>query len=240
MLRLYITSASYLFILGCQSSSPGTEGAAKAGEETTESDCGESIGPSGKEDTGTGVASTDGDTGGLMDTGVASSDPIEEALPAYCEDAPSHVICDPAVNFDTWWEYSGGYTFDTLTETTISVPFTLRESELDGGQLHFTTVEGAAIDGSSFRAWFSSTPGGPPLAPYDVSNCDAYMAQARGGMYWTQNPANEGHPSYCSFGSEPRVLYANFEVCTFAEDSSCIDERHGGYRFHASRRYRQY
>ena len=42
-----------------------------------------------------------------MDTGVASSDPIEEALPAYCEDALSHVICDPAVNFDTWWEYSG-------------------------------------------------------------------------------------------------------------------------------------
>ena len=123
-------------------------------------------------------------------------------LPTYCSGAPAHVICDPAVNLDLWWEYSGETRFSTVAGTVLSLPFTTRASEVDGGQLGFTTSEPPFIDGTSFRVWLSDTPGGTPLASWEVSDCDAYFAQARGGIYWTQNHSHEGNTGCCILDTE--------------------------------------
>ena len=151
-----------------------------------------------------------------------------------------HVICDPAVNLDLWWEYSGETRFSTVAGTVLSLPFTTRASEVDGGQLGFTTSEPPFIDGTSFRVWLSDTPGGTPLASWEVSDCDAYFAQARSGIYWTQNHSHEGNTGFCILDTEPRVLYANFEVCQHDDSLECLDERQGGYVFDVRRSYRRY
>ena len=176
------------------------------------------------------------------DTGEALPEPddTETTLPTYCSGAPAHVICDPAVNLDLWWEYSGDIRLSTITGTALSLPFTTRASEVDGGRLSFTTTEGVFIDGTSFRVWLSDTPGGTPVASSGVSNCDAYFAQARGGIYWTQNSTYETDEDFCFLGNATRVLYANFEVCLYSEATECADERQGGYVFDVRRSYRRY
>ena len=59
------------------------------------------------------------------DTGEALPEPEDTGtpLPAYCSGAPAHVICDPAVNLDLWWEYSGETRFSTVAGTVLSLPF---------------------------------------------------------------------------------------------------------------------
>ena len=41
-------------------------------------------------------------------------------------------------------------------------------------------------------------PGGTPLKV--DSNCNIYLAQARGGMYWTQNPKYANNARFCYLG----------------------------------------
>ena len=199
------------------------------------------------EDEDSGQSITGSDTNGSNDSNVPEDtgedlpEPEDTGtpLPAYCSGAPAHVICDPAVNLDLWWEYSGDTRLSTVAGTVLSLPFTTRASEVDGGRLSFTTSEPPFIDGTSFRAWLSDTPGGTPLASWDVSDCDTYFAQARGGIYWTQNHSHEGNTGFCILDTEPRVLYANFEVCQY-DDLGCMGESQGGYVFDVRRSYRRY
>ena len=197
---------------------------------------------SGQSVTDTGDANNSNDSNVPVDTGEALPEPEDTgvSLPAYCSGAPGHVICDPSVNLDLWWEYSGETRFSTVAGTVLSLPFTTRASEVDGGQLGFTTSEPPFIDGTSFRVWLSDTPGGTPLASWEVSDCDSYFAQARSGIYWTQNHSHEGNTGFCILDTEPRVLYANFEVCQHDDTLECLGERQGGYVFDVRRSYRRY
>ena len=192
--------------------------------------------------TDTGDANNSNDSNLPEETGEALPEPEDTGtpLPIYCSGSPSHVICDPAVNLDLWWEYSGETRFSTVAGTVLSFPFTTRASEVDGGQLGFTTSEPPFIDGTSFRVWLSDTPGGIPLASWEVSDCDFYFAQARSGIYWTQNHSHEGNTGFCILDTDPRVLYANFEVCQHDDTLECLDERQGGYVFDVRRSYRRY
>ena len=95
-----------------------------------------------EEDSGQSVTAPD-DTNSSNDpedTGEALPEPEDtgEMLPMYCSGASAHVICDPAVNLDLWWEYSGDIRLSTTTGTVLSLPFTTRASEVDGGRLSFT------------------------------------------------------------------------------------------------------
>jgi hypothetical protein len=157
---------------------------------------------------------------------------------AYCDGAPSNVTCSPSNNMDPWWDYSPEIA-QKLDGTILSLPFSTRASSRDGGQVGFTTYQGAFIDGESFRAWISETPGGRPLRA--DSDCNVYMAQARGGMYWTQNAKYENNTRFCYLGQAERTLYLNMEACI--HDSTgldCQSSRVGGYRFDIRRSYRAY
>ena len=157
---------------------------------------------------------------------------------SYCSGAPTGVTCSASNNMDPWWEYSPEVK-QTLDGTILSLPFTTRESTRDGGQVGFTTYEGAFINGESFRAWISATPGGKPLQV--DSNCNLYLAQARGGMYWTQNPKYANNSRFCYLGGTKRTLYLNFEGCVHDSSGlSCAGPRASGYRFDVRRSYRAY
>lgn len=157
---------------------------------------------------------------------------------AYCSGTPAGVTCSAANNMDKWWEYSGEVK-QVLDGVILSLPFSTRASTRDGGQVGLTTYEGAFINGESFRAWISDTPGGKPLRA--DSNCNIYMAQARGGMYWTQNPKYASSTRFCYLGQAERTLYLNFEACTHdASGLSCAGPRASGYNFDVRRSYRAY
>ena len=216
-----------LILIGCGTGTTEEKAAQleeDSGQSLTESDTNSSNDSNVPEDTGEDVSEPE-------DTGTP--------LPAYCSGAPAHVICDPAVNLDLWWEYSGDTRLSTVAGTVLSLPFTTRASEVDGGRLSFTTPQPPFNDGTSFRAWLSDTPGGTPLASWDVSDCDTYFAQARGGIYWTQNHSHQDNTGFCILDTEPRVLYANFEICQY-DDLGCMGERQGGYVFDVRRSYRRY
>ena len=158
----------------------------------------------------------------------------------YCSGSYTGVQCDPALNQDDWWAYSGDQTLYTSAEGPLSLPFTTRTSSSDGGMVSVTTYEGAFIDGESFRMWISETPGGVPLPVSD--ECSNYMAQARGGMYWTQNPRYSNNSRFCYLSNTARVLYLNFEACSYTADGlNCLpNSRIGGYQFNTRRSYRAY
>jgi hypothetical protein len=157
---------------------------------------------------------------------------------AYCSGTPAGVTCSAANNMDKWWEYSGEVK-QVLDGSVLSLPFSTRASTRDGGQVGLTTYEGAFINGESFRAWISDTPGGKPLR--SDSDCNIYMAQARGGMYWTQNAKYANNTRFCYLGQAERTLYLNFEACTHdASGLSCAGPRASGYNFDVRRSYRAY
>jgi len=157
---------------------------------------------------------------------------------AYCAGAPSGVTCSTSNNMDVWWEYSPEIK-QKLDGTILSLPFSTRASSRDGGQVSVTTYEGAFISGESFRAWISETPGGNPLRV--DSACNIYMAQARGGLYWTQNSRYENNTRFCYLGQTERTLYLNFEGCNHDSTGlSCNTPRVSGYNFDVRRSYRAY
>ena len=181
-----------------------------------------------------------GATGPVVpDTGEAQSSEEDVSLPAYCDGAPEHVMCSPDVNLDDWWNLGGSQRLETVTGTILSLPFTIRASEVDGGGASSTTVEGPFIDATNFRIWFSAEPGGAPLSV--TSRCDNYFKQARFTVPWTQNPEHESNDRYCFLGEGPRVLYVNVEVCAhLPPDWECSDERQGDYIFNLRSSYRQW
>ena len=173
----------------------------------------------------------------VSDTGEAEGGDEDVSLPSYCDGAPAHVACSPDVHLDDWWEIEAAQRFDTVAGKVLSLPFTIRASGVDGGNVTTTTVEGAFTDDTNFRIWFSTDPGGSPLNV--ASRCDNYFKQARLTVPWTQNPELENNDRYCFLGEGPRVLYVNVEVCThLPPDWECSDERQGGYVFHLRSNYR--
>ena len=195
-------------------------------------------------DTGQSSAESDPiDTGAYEpvapDTGEAQTSEEDVSLPAYCDGAPAHVVCSPEINLDDWWSLEASQQFETVTGTVLSLPFTIRASDVDGGGASSTTVEGPFTDATNFRLWFSAEPGGAPLSV--TSRCDNYFKQARFTVPWTQNPEHEGNERYCSLGEGPRVLYVNVEVCAhLPPDWECSDERQGDYIFNLRSSYRQW
>ena len=173
------------------------------------------------------------DSGNSGDSGQ-----VEPVLPDYCADALPVSICDPAVHLDNIWDYSGDMPQETVAGRILSLPFTTRDSEVDGGQLSVKTVEGVFTDGTAFRMWFSERAGGPPLST--ESKCIVYFAQARGGIYWTQNPELDDNDGFCHFGQSARVLYLNFDVCVTDETGECSGPRVGDYNFDLRRDYKAY
>ena len=156
----------------------------------------------------------------------------------YCAGTPAGVTCSASNNMDPWWEYSPEVS-QKLDGTILSLPFSTRASTRDGGQVGFTTYEGAFINGESFRAWISEKPGGDPLSV--DSNCNIYLAQARGGMYWTQNTKYANNKRFCYLGRAEQTLYLNFEGCRHDSTGlSCAGPRASGYRFDVRRSYRAY
>lgn len=158
----------------------------------------------------------------------------------YCEQTPSVAECDPSNNLDVWWERSGSLGQSTPRAGILSMPFTTRASSVDGGKLSLTTYESAFIDDTRFRLWFSETPAGDPINANN-GQCNAYMVQARGGVYWTQNPRYASSSKLCYLGEAERTLYVNFEACSHSTNGlSCETPRVSGYRFDVSRSYRAY
>ena len=171
-------------------------------------------------------------------TGCAVNNNPAPTNGTYCSGAPAGVTCSASNNMDPWWEYSPEVS-QQLDGTILSLPFSTRASTRDGGQIGFTTYEGAFINGESFRAWISEKPGGDPLRV--DSNCNLYLAQARGGMYWTQNTKYANNSRFCYLGGTKRTLYLNFEGCVHDSTGlSCAGPRASGYRFDVRRSYRAY
>ena len=175
----------------------------------------------------------------VSDTGEAQTSEEDVSLPTYCDGAPEHVTCSPDVHLDDWWVAKPDQRLETSPGTILSLPFTIRASDVDGGAVSSTTVEGPFPDATNFRLWFSAEPGGAPLSV--TSRCDNYFKQARFTVPWTQNPEHEGNERYCFLGEGPRVLYVNVEVCAhLPPDWECSDERQGNYIFNLRSSYRQW
>ncbi len=154
---------------------------------------------------------------------------------AYCDGASASVTCSSSNTLDPWWEFSGDIK-QTLNGDILSLPFTTRASTRDGGRVSFSTYESVFFEGEGFRAWISETPGGRPLRT-DTA-CNQIMAQARGGLYWTQNSDYENYRKVCYLGTKERVLYMNFEACVHNSSGlECVSERVRGYRFDVRRNY---
>ena len=236
-LRLAVLPA--LLCLGCEADPPPGDPSSDASSGSTDS--GHSAGQDGA-GTGGGHAPTDsGNAGHGADTGLGDDGDTGETdpgLPEYCAGAPAIVDCNPDRNLDPFWEFSADIPLQTPAGGILSLPFTTRTSEVDGGQLSLTTIENVFVDDRSFRLWFSETPGGDPLVA-DTA-CQMFFRQARGGTYWTQNPTHTDNTAFCHLGAEERVLYVNFDVCPINEAGSCVGEREGGYRFDLRRNYRAY
>ena len=194
----------------------------------------DTIDPSDRDTGGEPVCDPYGcDSGNAVDSGQ-----VDPGLPDYCADALPVAICDPAVHLDNIWDYSGDIPLETVAGRVLSLPFTTRDSEVDGGQLSVKTVEGVFTDGTAFRMWFSERAGGPPLST--ETDCIGYFAQARGGIYWTQNPELDDNDGFCHFGQSARVLYLNFDVCVTDELGDCAGPRVGDYNFDLRRDYKAY
>ena len=228
--KCFLLNASLLTVVSCSSEAPKSADTASnsvATEPASEdSDSNDSPVPDSG-DGSDGSDSSDDDTGQTTPT-----------LPEYCSGALPIAVCDPALNLDLFWENSADIPLSTVAMGVMSLPFTLRSSEVDGGQIALKTIEGAFIDEKSFRLWFSEIPAGPALS-YDAG-CMNYFRQARGSVYWTQNPAHDDNDAFCHLGSDERVLYLNFDVCPIDETGECTGDRIGDYRFELRKNYSPY
>lgn len=173
-------------------------------------------------------------TGASVDsTGCESVVAVDQSR--YCEGAPSGVTCSPAVNMDPVWA-GGGLGDLEIRGDIVSLPFTTRDSTVDGGRMAVTSQNGYFIDGRSFWMWLSDTPGGVQI---QGSECAQFMAQARGGIYYTQNPKWEGSSNICYLGTAERTLYANFTACE-TDGVQCTGDISTSYKFSLRNSYVRY
>ena len=167
--------------------------------------------------------------------GSCASGTISVGSGSYCFDAADDVACSIDNNLDSLWESSGD-SVQTIRGDVVAMPFTLRESTLDGGRLSVMSQEPTLTDGKLFWMWVSETPGGPALAG---TQCSQFMARARGGMYWSQNPKWADGERICYLGSSEKTLYLNFTACE-TDGVACAGPIASRYEFSVRRSYKSY
>jgi len=140
----------------------------------------------------------------------------------YCYGADySFVECDASRNFDPWIARTGEKNYWIRNRLTLAIPFTLpaRGAALDArfGYFQMTAPERKRDPETEdiFRVWFSEEPNGVPLGGKG-SNCEKWMVQARGYLYWTQDADLAADANVCFLGHSENVLYANFETACYA------------------------
>ena len=153
----------------------------------------------------------------------------------YCSGGADNITCSVDNNLDNLWEHSGD-SAQTIRGDVVALPFSTRESSVDGGRLSVTSQEPGFTDGRRFWMWVSETPGGPALTG---PQCSQFMARARGGMYWTQNPRWVDGERICYLGSSAKTLYLNFTACE-TDGVACAGPIASRYEFSVRRSYKSY
>ena len=149
---------------------------------------------------------------------------------SYCSGTGSTTSCSATRNFDPWWDTVGEKGYSIPTSRVLSIPFTTRESSVDGGTLQYTTNQ--IESGYIWRFWFSETPAGTPLK--SGGKCDVSLSQARTSAIWTQNPKYATDSGACFLGTAKRTLYLNYSISSGA---ALLPKP---YYFDISRGYRQF
>ena len=164
-----------------------------------------------------------------------ASDSVSMSPGDYCSGGADDITCSADNNLDNLWENSGNLV-QTIRSDVIALPFSTRESSVDGGRLSVTSQEPGFTDGRRFWMWVSETPGGPALTGPE---CSQLMARARGGMYWTQNPKWVDGERICYLGSSAKTLYFNFTACE-TDGVACAGVIAARYEFRVRRSYKSY
>lgn len=164
-----------------------------------------------------------------------ASDSVSMGPGGYCSGGADNVTCSVDNNVDNLWEHSGD-SAQTIRGDVVALPISTRESSVDGGRLSVTSQEPGFTDGRRFWMWVSETPGGPALTG---PQCSQFMARARGGMYWTQNPRWVDGERICYLGSSAKTLYLNFTACE-TDGVACAGPIASRYEFSVRRSYKSY
>ena len=164
-----------------------------------------------------------------------ASGSVSISLGGYCSGGADDITCSVDNNLDNLWENSGD-SAQMIRGDVVALPFSTRESNVDGGRLSVKSQEPSFTDGRRFWMWVSETPGGLALTG---PQCSQFMARARGGIYWTQNPKWVDGERICYLGSSAKTLYLNFTACE-TDGVACAGVIAARYEFSVRRSYKSY
>jgi len=135
--------------------------------------------------------------------------PSEQTSTAgYCDNTPSTYICNPSENFDDFIsDIKDSKTVVLNARQARSFPFTLPAGSTATGEFFYANNE-SMIAGFTWRAWFSTTPGGKALTTGGYCTFSSTDPNGK-GRDWSQVSANAFN---CYLGQEEQLLYLNFGI----------------------------